>query len=110
MATSSQRPRQGIGIGSQLTTAGGGRWEQDPDRGDVIQETGGLRKLRWNKPGRGKGRSGGLRVIYLHVPEVEVILLMKVYDKSVADDLTQEQKKTLGVLVETFRREIARAN
>ncbi|MGC2029051.1 MAG: hypothetical protein WA642_03460 [Steroidobacteraceae bacterium] len=36
----------------------------DPSAGDVIQETGGLRKLRWTDKRRGKGKRGGLRVIY----------------------------------------------
>jgi hypothetical protein len=39
-----------------------------PDHGDVIPGTGGFRKLRWADPRRGKGRRGGLRVIYYYFP------------------------------------------
>jgi len=38
----------------------------DPEAGDVIQGTGGFRKLRWADPRRGQGRRGGLRIIYYH--------------------------------------------
>lgn len=38
----------------------------DPSAGDVIQGTGGLRKLRWTDKRRGKGKRGGLRVIYFY--------------------------------------------
>ena len=36
----------------------------DPEAGDIIKETAGLRKLRWSQPRRGKGKRGGIRVIY----------------------------------------------
>ena len=36
----------------------------DPERGDLMPGTGGFRKLRWTDPKRGKGRRGGLRIIY----------------------------------------------
>jgi hypothetical protein len=39
-----------------------------PEHGDVIPGTGGFRKLRWTDPRRGKGRRGGLRVIYYYFP------------------------------------------
>lgn len=38
--------------------------KKNPEAGDVIQGTGGLRKLRFGDPRRGKGKRGGLRVIY----------------------------------------------
>src|SRR5690348_3527472 len=41
----------------------------DPRRGDPIPGCGILRKLRFGEPGRGKGKRGGVRVIYLHTPE-----------------------------------------
>ena len=37
---------------------------QQPEAGDVIKDTGGLRKLRFADSRRGKGKRGGLRVIY----------------------------------------------
>jgi hypothetical protein len=50
--------------------------------------TGGFRKLRWADPRRGKGRKGGLRVIYLYYfPGDQQIWLMTLYDKAEASDL-----------------------
>ncbi len=61
--------------------------------GDVIQGTGGLRKVRWPVPGRGK--SGGVRVIYFHVAANARVRLLLIYRKGVKDDLTPAEKKTL---------------
>lgn len=50
----------------------------DPDTGSAIRGCGGLRKMRWPDPRRGKGTRGGLRIVYLHVPDASVILFLKV--------------------------------
>src|SRR5438874_1371175 len=68
----------------------------NPESGDVVPGCGGLRKMRWVDPRRGKGKRGGLRVIYLYVPAALTILMMDVYDKDEADDLTLEEKKVLS--------------
>lgn len=52
----------------------------NPDAGDVIQGAEGARKVRWKKSGTGK--SGGVRVIYYHLVDDEVVLLIMVYEKS----------------------------
>ena len=75
----------------------------DPDSGRVMPGCGGLRKMRWPDPRRGKGKRGGLRIIYLYVPEAEVVVFLKVYDKDDAEDLTPEQRKTLTQLARTLR-------
>jgi len=67
----------------------------DPDLGNVMPGCGGLRKMRWPDPRRGKGKRGGLRIIYLHVPEARVVLFLKVYNKDDAEDLTPEQRRIL---------------
>jgi hypothetical protein len=59
-----------------------------PDVGDVIPGTGGFRKIRWADKGRGKGRRGGLRVIYYHFAADDQIWLMTLYGKDEAADLT----------------------
>ena len=64
-----------------------------PDAGDVIQDTGGLRKVRWSAAA--KGKRGGVRVIYYFVDEAEQIRLLLIYKKGVQDDLTTRQKKQL---------------
>ena len=75
-----------------------------PQAGDVIEGTGGLRKLRQADPRRSKGKRGGLRVIYYWWLGGGQFWLFTVYDKDQADDLTPEQRKTLKRLLETERR------
>lgn len=65
----------------------------NPDAGDVIQGTGGLRKVRWLAGG--KGKSGGVRVTYFHVDEMEQIRLLLIYRKGIKDDLTEREKSIL---------------
>lgn len=70
-----------------------------PELGDLIPETGGLRKVRWAETRRGKGKRGGLRVIYYWYPAEALIYLLVIYSKSERDDLSAEEKKTLRKLV-----------
>jgi mRNA-degrading endonuclease RelE of RelBE toxin-antitoxin system len=74
---------------------------QNPEAGDVIEGTGGLRKLRRPDPRRGKGKRGGLRVIYYWWLGREQFWLFTVYDKDVADDLTPAQRKVLKQMLKT---------
>jgi hypothetical protein len=67
----------------------------NPAAGDLIQGTGGFRKLRWSDSRRGKGKRGGLRVIYYVFESDDQIWFMTLYDKSEADDLTAAQKRVL---------------
>ncbi|BDT69970.1 toxin HigB-2 [Comamonadaceae bacterium OS-1] len=79
------------------------QWElmQFPEMGDVIEGTGGLRKLRQADPRRGKGKRGGLRIIYYWWLGGAQFWLFTVYDKDEADDLTPEQRKILKHLLKT---------
>lgn len=46
-----------------------------PDAGDLIEDTGGLRKVRWSQRRRGKGKRGGIRVIYYwHVSDALIYM------------------------------------
>jgi len=74
---------------------------ESPEAGDVLQGTGGFRKLRWLDSRRGKGKRGGLRVIYYHFPDDAQIWFLTVYDNNEADDLSSQQKKALKVLIDT---------
>ena len=71
-----------------------------PEHGDVIPGTGGFRKLRWADPRRGKGRRGGLRVIYYYFPGERQIWLITVYDKDEASDLTPKERQALKSAIE----------
>jgi hypothetical protein len=65
----------------------------NPERGDVIPGTGGFRKLRWPDPRRGKGRWGGLRIIYYYFAGDQQLWLITLYGKNEAADLSHSQKK-----------------
>ncbi len=78
---------------------------QQPNAGAVIPGAGAARKVRWNDPLRGKGKRGGIRVIYSYVEEARYILLIFVYDKN-TNDLTPDQKRAFRILAEEFRKEI----
>jgi hypothetical protein len=78
----------------------------DPSKGKPMPGCGGLRKLRVPDPRRGKGRRGGIRVIYLNVPQANVIFLMDIYDKGEQEDLSADEKASLRELADHFRRSI----
>jgi mRNA-degrading endonuclease RelE of RelBE toxin-antitoxin system len=71
----------------------------NPEAGDLIEQTGGLRKIRQPDPRRGKGKRGGLRVIYYWWLSGNQFWLFTVFDKDQADDLTPDQRKTLKLLL-----------
>ncbi len=64
----------------------------NPKAGAVIQDTGGLRKVRWAIKGRGK--SGGVRVIYFYLTATVQIRLIAIYKKGIKDDLNAAEKKS----------------
>ncbi len=72
----------------------------NPLAGDVIQQTGGLRKVRWSI--QGKGKRGGVRIIYYHVTADSQIRLILIYKKGIQDDLTGDQKKMIRQLNERW--------
>jgi mRNA-degrading endonuclease RelE of RelBE toxin-antitoxin system len=73
-----------------------------PEQGALIPGGGGLRKLRWGAPGRGK--RGGLRVIYYWAPREVTIYMLYLYAKNEQGDLTPAQVRVLARLVrEEFR-------
>jgi len=69
----------------------------DPEAGALVPGTGGLRKIRWQ--GSGRGKRGGVRVIYYWAGQVDVILMLLAYPKNEQEDLAPEQKKILAALV-----------
>ncbi len=71
---------------------------QNPLGGDPIRETGGLRKIRWSA--KGKGKRGGVRIIYYYVISASQIRLLLIYKKGIKDDLTKDEKKALRKLNE----------
>jgi mRNA-degrading endonuclease RelE of RelBE toxin-antitoxin system len=68
-----------------------------PEQGPIIRGAGGLRKVRWAKPGSGK--RGGLRVIYYWAPGERAFYMLYAYSKNEQEDLTPVQARFLGRLV-----------
>jgi len=81
---------------------------ENPNAGDVIAGTGGLRKLRWRDERRGKGKRGGLRIIYYYLAEGSQIWLVALYDKHEADDLTATERRFYRGLIEEIKAAWAR--
>ena len=68
-----------------------------PEQGPLIPGSGGLRKLRWGAKGRGK--RGGLRLIYYWAPQEQAFYMLYVYAKNEQSDLTPAQVKVLRRVV-----------
>lgn len=74
-----------------------------PDFGELIPGTGGLRKMRWAFPSQGRGKRGGIRIIYYWYVSDSLIYLLMVYPKSKREDLSAQQKQLLRKIAEGFK-------
>jgi mRNA-degrading endonuclease RelE of RelBE toxin-antitoxin system len=70
----------------------------NPEKGKVIPGSAGLRKIRWGISG--KGKSGGVRIIYYWISRNDTILMLMIYPKSEQVNLTEPQLRILKSLVE----------
>jgi len=77
----------------------------NPECGDVVQGSGGIRKVRIANPARGKGKRGGFRVLFLDLPDREHTHLIWIYGKEVAEDIGPDEKKIFRQLVKSIRGE-----
>ena len=68
----------------------------EPTAGDVVPQSGGIRKVRWTRPGSGK--SGGVRVIYYKRMLSGEIVLLKLFAKAKTDNLTGTKLKALPLM------------
>jgi hypothetical protein len=71
----------------------------NPAAGDLIEGTGGLRKMRFKDSRRSKGKRGGLRVIYYYWAGGPEFWLFTLYDKDEMSDLTPKQRAALKELI-----------
>ena len=69
-----------------------------PAAGDLIEGTGGVRKLRWGRDGRGK--SGGVRVIYYFHGEAMPLYLLTMFAKNERANLSKAERNALAGLVD----------
>lgn len=74
---------------------------QNPEAGDVVVGTNGIRKIRLKSAS--KGKSGGFRVCYYFYKPEEGILLILIYQKNAKTDLTEAEKKMLKKIVQGLK-------
>ena len=74
---------------------------KNPDAGDVMEGTGGVRKLRWALGGRGK--SGGARVVYLDVVFAEHIYLITAFQKNEKANLNKRERNEMKAIVDAIK-------
>ena len=76
----------------------------DPKVGDVMQGTGGVRKMRFAFEHRGK--SGGVRVIYVDFEVYEKIYLLTAYTKNEKENLTKKERNEIKQLIEVLEQQL----
>lgn len=73
---------------------------ENPDVGALIPDSGGLRKVRVGLAGRGK--RGGARVVYLHLPAKRRVYVLFVYPKNAKDDITPAERQVMKRLTRSL--------
>jgi hypothetical protein len=74
----------------------------DPLRGDPIAGTGGIRKMRFAK--EGKGKSGGVRIIYYYYNESAPVFLFSLFGKNEKDNLSKTELNNLAQIATAIKR------
>ncbi len=74
-----------------------------PLAGDVVQGTGGIRKVRWTQAKRGQGKRGGTRVMYYYLAKDLTLFLLALYSKGDKADLTASEKKAMALIARDLK-------
>ena len=77
-----------------------------PDKGPIIEHTGGLRKLRFAPPGSGVGKRGAYRVCYAFFPLHQTVALFVVFAKNKQPDLTVAEARAIAKALRDFEAEL----
>ena len=77
---------------------------KNPERGDLVQGLGGIRKARSSNPARSKGKRGGFRYLFLYLEDRNQIHLLYLLDKDEQEDLSADERKALRAWVSEIRR------
>ncbi len=75
-----------------------------PQYGKVISGTGGLRKMRWALPG--KGKSGGIRILYVDFPDQEVLYFISLIKKNEKENISKEDKNTISQIINSIEKNL----
>ncbi len=73
----------------------------NPEQGDLIQGTGGVRKVRWALSN--KGKSGGVRIIYYYMDNNGVFFMLLAYPKNKKVTLTAQEKSSLAKITQQIK-------
>ena len=74
---------------------------ENPKAGVILRGSGGIRKLRW--AAHGKGKSGGVRIIYYWAKQAEHIYLLTLYSKGEQENIDAATLKRIAKLLETLK-------
>jgi hypothetical protein len=74
---------------------------RNPEGGDVISGTGGVRKIRWGRSGGGK--RGGARIIYFYCDMDHPLYLLLAYTKAQATDMSADEKKIVTAIAASIK-------
>lgn len=77
---------------------------ENPERGNTVKGTGGVRKARAANPARGKGKRGGFRYLFIYLKHRQHIHLLYLLDKDEQDDLDNDQRKALRKMTADLKR------
>ena len=75
----------------------------NPEAGDVIPDTGGVRKVRWGR--QGSGKRGGVRVIYFYYHADTPLYLLMVYAKARSENLSPDEKRAVQDFAARLKRD-----
>ena len=78
---------------------------QNPERGDIVKGTHGVRKARVADPDSLRGKSGGYRYLYLYLEHAGRIHLLYLFSKGEQADLSPDQRLIIGALSQQIREE-----
>jgi len=76
----------------------------NPERGRLVQGTGGVRKARTGNPTRQKGTRGGFRYFFLYLERKQHIHLLALLDKGEQEDISKDERKALKALVDQIKK------
>jgi len=78
---------------------------RDPQVGDLVPGTGGLRKVRLAQRNVGRGKRGGVRVYYLDLPRRSITHLVAIFGKREKSDLSPAERRDVAELVKVLKEE-----